>query len=236
MRALRITLIVLLVLGGLFVGVDRLAVNYAEGELADRARAARGAESAEASVNGFPFLTQLASKELESVDITLSGVTASSDGRTLQVDEFDVRARDIQLADDFRGGVAAEATGTAYITYDALSAAADEGVTISHGGDAAADGQAKVEVTGRVRVPLLDRTIEESTVSTLTVENGDTIRLHADEVPGSSIPGVEELIRERIDYTRRIDGLPAGVELTGVEATEDGVQVEFAGERIDLAG
>ncbi|MFB7075807.1 DUF2993 domain-containing protein, partial [Streptomyces sp. NPDC056290] len=39
MRALRILLIVLVIVGGIFVIVDRVAVNLAEGEAADRLKA-----------------------------------------------------------------------------------------------------------------------------------------------------------------------------------------------------
>ncbi|MBW1604299.1 DUF2993 domain-containing protein [Streptomyces sp. JJ66] len=229
-------LILLLIVGGLFVAADRLAVNYAEGKLADRARTARGgAEDAEVTINGFPFLTQLADRELESVDITLNGVTASGEGQTLQVNEFDVKARDITLNDSYSGGVAAKATGTAYLTYEALTEAAAEGVSIAYGGETA-EGEPKVQVTGQVQVPFLGRTIEGTTTSALSVENGDTIKLYAESVPGQEIPGVEGFIRERIDYTRQINGLPPGVELTGIEATPDGVEVNFTGEQIDLAG
>ncbi|MEE1930415.1 DUF2993 domain-containing protein [Streptomyces sp. TRM 70351] len=236
MRALRITLIVLLVLGGLFVAADRLAVNYVEGRLAEEAKSARGAQEAEVSVRGFPFLTQVASRELDAVDVTLGGVTARSGSRSLQVSEFEIQARRIALSESFTSAVAQTATGTAHVTYADLSAAAEEDVTISYGGPAEGGGASTVKVTGSARVPGLDRTVEASTTSTLTVEDGDTIRLHADEVPGEGIPGVEELIRQRIDFTRQIDGLPAGVRLTGIEATEDGVDVRFAGERISVTG
>ncbi|WP_431780920.1 LmeA family phospholipid-binding protein [Streptomyces chumphonensis] len=234
-RGLRITLVILLVLGGLFVGADRLAVHFAEDRLADEVRAARSAEDVEVSIGGFPFLTQIAGRDLESVDITISGMTTNSGERTLEVRKFDVRARDIALNSSYSGGVAQEATGTAYLTYEDLSAAADEGVSLAYGG-AAEGGASKVEVTGSVYVPLLDRTIERSTTSTISVENGDTIRLRADEVPGEGIPGVEELIREKIDYTRQINGLPSGVALTGIKATEDGVEVAFSGSRVSVTG
>ncbi|MCZ7415022.1 MULTISPECIES: LmeA family phospholipid-binding protein [unclassified Streptomyces] len=234
-RGLRITLIVLLVLGGLFVAVDRIAVNYVEGRIADEVKASRNAEEAEVSVGGFPFLTQLASRELDSVDIRLSGMTTSSGDRTLEVREFDAHASDIDLADDFSGGVAAETTGTAHLTYEALSAAAEEGVTIGYGGTAE-NGGTKVKVTGSVTVPVLGQTLEHSTTSTISVENGDTVRLRADEVPGADLPGVEELVRQKIDYTRQLTGLPSGVSLTGIKATEDGVEVTFSGRQVSVTG
>ncbi len=45
MRALRILLVIAVVLGGIFVIVDRVAVHFAEGEAADRVRASEGLAS-----------------------------------------------------------------------------------------------------------------------------------------------------------------------------------------------
>jgi hypothetical protein len=42
MRALRILLIIVVILGGLFVAADRLAVHFAEGEVADRLKTQEG--------------------------------------------------------------------------------------------------------------------------------------------------------------------------------------------------
>ncbi|MEK8171442.1 hypothetical protein NKH77_24475 [Streptomyces sp. M19] len=41
-RALRTTLIVVVVLGGLFVGADRLALHFAESEVADKIKSTQG--------------------------------------------------------------------------------------------------------------------------------------------------------------------------------------------------
>lgn len=60
MRALRILLIVVVVLGGLFVLADRLAVHFAEGEAADKLRTSENlASTPDVSIKGFPFLTQV---------------------------------------------------------------------------------------------------------------------------------------------------------------------------------
>ncbi|MDK1472378.1 DUF2993 domain-containing protein [Streptomyces sp. 549] len=235
MRALRITLIIVFVLGGLFVGADRLAVKLVEDRITDEVRSARDANSVDVSVNGFPFLTQVLAKELESVDIRLSGVTQDIAEGSLRVSEFDVEARDIRLSDDYSGGVADRADGSALLTYEDLTAAAQEGVRVEYGGPAQA-GEAKVKVTGSVNVPVLDKPLERSTTSTVSVENGDTVRLRADAIPGSDIPGIEDLIRQRIDYTRTIDGLPDGVRLEKIEANQRGVTVHFSGSDVNVTG
>lgn len=57
-RSVRILLIVLVILGGLFVGADRLAVGFAEDEAAEKLRTSEGlSETPDVSIKGFPFLT-----------------------------------------------------------------------------------------------------------------------------------------------------------------------------------
>lgn len=235
MRALRITLIVLLVLGGLFVGADRLALKLVEDRLSDELKESQGAGDAEVSINGFPFLTQVATKELDNVEAKLTGLTTRSGERALRVSEFELRGRGIEISGDFSSGVAGSAEGTAFVTYEDLSAAADDGVTVGYGGSAS-EGEAKVKVTGTIEVPVVGREVERSTTSTISVEGGDTVRLHADSIPGSELPGVEELVRKKIDYTRKIDGLPEGVRLNGVKATRNGVEISFSGQDVKVTG
>lgn len=235
MRALRITLIVLLVVAGLFVGADRLALKLVEDRLSEEIQKTQDASDAEVSVRGFPFLTQVAFKELDEVDAKLTGVTTNDGDRDLRVTEFEIKARDIRISDNFSSGRAQTAEGTAYVTYKDLSRAADREVTIGYGGPAQ-EGEAKVKVTGTIEVPILGREVERSTTSTVSVEGGDTVRLHADSIPGSDVPGLEDIIRQKIDYTRKIEGLPEGVRLNSVKATRTGLELSFSGEDVKVTG
>ncbi|MFF8832244.1 DUF2993 domain-containing protein [Streptomyces sp. NPDC015131] len=230
MRALRILLITAVVLGGLFVLADRLAVNYAEDEAAERIRASQGLTGpAEVSIDGFPFLTQVMGKELDRVDVTLTGVEASAGGRKVRVTEMKAALERVRLEDNFSRAVAASATGTARISYADLGAASEEDVTVGYGGNG------KVKVTGTVDVPVLG-SITRSVLSSVSITGGDTIRVRADKVPGEGLPGVEDRIRERTDFDRQIGGLPTGLKLRKVEATSDGVVISVSGTNVALAG
>ncbi|MEV4948219.1 DUF2993 domain-containing protein [Streptomyces sp. NPDC053755] len=228
MRALRVLLIVAVVLGGLFVGLDRLAVNYAESEAADRVRLGPGrAGSTEVDIKGFPFLTQLMDKRLDEVDVKLTGVEATAGSRRIRISEMTAALHDVTVNGDYSSARAGSATGTALISYADLTAASDRDVTVAYGGNG------KVKVTGGIEI--LGRTVTRSVISTVTVTGGDTIRVRADEVPGEGIPGVEGLVRERTDFDRRIGGLPAGMKLEKVEAREDGVAIAVTGKDVVLA-
>ncbi|AWK09887.1 DUF2993 domain-containing protein [Streptomyces spongiicola] len=229
MRALRILLITAVVLGGLFVAADRLLLDYAEQEAAERVEARQGSSgTTEVSIAGFPFLTQVAGKELERVDVTVRGAEASAGGRRIVVTEMSAALHDVRLGGGFSSATATTATGTARISYADLARAADEAVTLAYGGDG------KVKVTGSVDIA--GRTLSRGVVSTVSLVDGDTIRVRADEVPGEGIPMVESLIRQKTDFDREISGLPQGMELEKVQAEEDGLVITVSGRNVPLTG
>lgn len=238
MRALRIGLVILVVLAGLFVAADRIAVNLAEDEVAKKLKSELGSASSEdpdVSIEGFPFLTQVAGKKLDKVTASLKGVTAKAGGREVRLSRIDLAAGDVKVGDDYNSAVAEHATGTVHLSYADLSNAADDGVRVGYGGKNTA-GKDQVKVTASVTIPLVGKAIERSVYSTVSVSGSDTVRLHADKVPGSKIPGVEDAIRKKIDFDRTIDKLPEGLKLEKVEADKDGVDVAMEGTGVHLAG
>ncbi|GAA2427807.1 DUF2993 domain-containing protein [Streptomyces macrosporus] len=229
MRALRILLIFLVILGGLFVGADRLAVGLAEDEAAAKIKSAKGlSEQPSVEIHGFPFLTQVLGKELESVDATLDGLTVQVGGRDVDVTEVDVALDGVRLENNFSSAVAARATGSARIAYEDLTAATGtEGATVGYAGkERAARNQVKIDV---------DLAVARLTVhSTVSVRNGTTIALRADDLPG--IPVAEDVARGQIDRELEITGLPEGLELEKVEVDAEGVVLRLTGTDVTLIG
>ncbi|MEU1123633.1 DUF2993 domain-containing protein [Streptomyces sp. NPDC005899] len=231
MRALRILLIIAVVLGGVFVAVDRAAVYFAESEAEDRITfSGAAAGSTDVSIKGFPFLTQIAGRELDRVDVTVTDLRASAAGRSIRISEIRARLREVTLGAGYTSATASRAGGTAVVSYADLTAAADDGVTVAYGGDG------KVKVTGTIRIPLLDRTVSRSVLSTVTLVDGSTVKVHADKVPGEGIPGLEGLVREKTDFEREIGGLPDGLKLEGIEVTPEGLEISLTGSDVRLAG
>ncbi|MFJ6697025.1 DUF2993 domain-containing protein [Streptomyces sp. NPDC091272] len=231
MRALRILLILVVIFGGIFVAADRLAVNYAEGEVASRVRTSQGLSAEpQIDIKGFPFLTQLLGKKLDQVDVTMDGVEASADGKKLTVGQMTAELHDVALENNFSSATAARATGTAVISYDDLTrAAGDEDVKLAYGGNG------KVKVTGSVSV--LGREFTRSVLSSVSLKNnGKSIAVRADEVPGQGIPGLEGMIRKKIDFERPIGGLPNGLVLQKITPVETGMEIGVTGTDVHLAG
>ncbi|WP_103510955.1 DUF2993 domain-containing protein [Streptomyces sp. SM13] len=229
MRALRILLVLVVVVGGLFIAVDRAAVWFAESEAEDRVTISGGGPATtEISIKGFPFLTQLAGSQLDRVDVSLTGMETSAAGRAMRVSEVRAELHDVKLGSGYRSATAARATGTALVSYEDLTAAASDGVVVEYGGNG------KAKVTGTVEV--LGRPISRSVLSTVARVDGHTIKMHADKVPGEGLPGVEELIRKKTDFEGDVDGLPKGLELHQVKVTEKGLEISVTGSDVALTG
>ncbi|WP_327709763.1 DUF2993 domain-containing protein [Streptomyces sp. NBC_00464] len=229
MRALRILLIVVVVLAGVFIAVDRAAVYFAESEAADRV-VVSGARtgSTEVSIKGFPFLTQVAGSELDEVDVKVTGIEATAGGHALRISRMDAELRQVRLTDGFSGATATRASGTAVISYEDLTKAASDGVAVEYGGNG------KVKVTGAVNI--LGRTMSRSVLSTVTLVDGHTVRVHADKVPGEGIPGLEGLVREKTDFEREVGKLPNGLKLEKIQPTAAGLEISVTGTDVRLAG
>ncbi|WP_406726720.1 DUF2993 domain-containing protein [Streptomyces sp. GD-15H] len=246
MRALRILLIIVVILGGIFVIVDRVAVNFAEGEVADRLKSTENlATTPDVSINGFPFLTQVAGGTLDEVQIGIEGYEATTgDGaKSIRIDDLRADMEGVEFSGDFSSATAAAATGTATVTYDELLKTAKSeptrvapGVTasvvgLSDGGD----GKIKVTVEATVLGTKLPEPI--SVLSSVTVVDGDTVRVQADALPKfGGVEIAETRVREITDFEQTINGLPGGIKLDKVEAAEAGVHINVKGSHVRLAG
>lgn len=229
MRVARIVLIVLVVLGGLFVAADRIAVSVAQGKAASRAQSTQGLTSKpKVKITGFPFLTQVLSGKLDDVKVSADDIAAGSGDRSVRIDSFRADLYGVKLSNGFSHAVADSADGHAFITYADLSKAAPQGVAVSYA-TPAADGTPRVKLTGTVVGARL------SVLSTVTLK-GDTITLHAEHLPTAiTALGLESRVRHEIDFSSEVRHLPANLELTKVTTTPDGISVEVSGKNVVLA-
>ncbi|MER6258721.1 DUF2993 domain-containing protein [Streptomyces sp900105245] len=248
MRGLRILLILVVVLGVLFVVVDRVAAYFAEGEAADRIRATENlAATPDVDIRGFPFLTQLAGGSLDDVRVGIDDYEADTGeaGRTLRIDRLTADMKGVEFSGDYSSATADSATGTATIAYDELLRAAkaapsDVGlgvkaqlVGLSDGGDG------KIKVAVRIQGAIagavhIDKTV--SVRSSVTVEH-NRVQVHADSLPViGGLALAENRVRSITDFRQAVDRLPGGIELDKVQAAPDGVEITVKGSDVRLAG
>ncbi|MGW8066502.1 LmeA family phospholipid-binding protein [Streptomyces ziwulingensis] len=245
MRALRILLIVVVVLGGLFVIADRVAVNFAEGEAAERLRSTENLPSTpDVSINGFPFLTQAVAGELDDVEVGIDDYPASTGegAESIRVDELRAHLRGVEFSSDFGSATAATATGTATVGYDELmKAAKSEPTDIAPGVTAKVvglsdGGNGKIKVSLQATVLGVELPEPVDVLSSVTVKD-DHVEVVADGLPeigGKQL--AESRIRAITDFQQTIDELPGGIELDKVEAAKDGVDITVQGSNVRLAG
>ncbi|MFH8467342.1 DUF2993 domain-containing protein [Streptomyces sp. NPDC017991] len=252
MRALRILLIVTIVLGGLFVIADRVAVGFAEDEAADRLKTNEGLSSTpDVSIKGFPFLTQVVGGELDEVQVGIKDYEADTSGATngtdadvpakIRIDNLTAQMRGVAFSGDYSSAKAATATGTATISYaELLKAAKAEPVDVAAGVTAqvvglsdGGNGKIKVEVEATVLGTKLPRPV--SVLSSVSVK-GDNVVVNADSLPNLGVQLAEDKVRLITDFQQKIDGLPGGIKLDKVEAAAKGVDIDVKGSDVSLVG
>ncbi|MFE9768917.1 DUF2993 domain-containing protein [Streptomyces sp. NPDC005808] len=247
MRALRIFLVVAVILGGLFVIADRVAVGFAEDEAANRIKTTEGLTSTpDVTIEGFPFLTQALGGELDDVKIGIKDYEASTSGTgaaagTIRIDDLNAEMHGVVFSGSYSTATANTATGTATISYaELLKAAKTEttdvttGVTaqvvgLSDGGN----GKIKVTVEATVFGTKLPQPV--SVLSSVSVE-GDTVKVHADSLPSLGVDLAEDTVRSVTDFEQKIDDLPGGIQLDKVEVAKDGVDISVKGSDVRLVG
>ncbi|MEU1270832.1 DUF2993 domain-containing protein [Streptomyces sp. NPDC005799] len=246
MRALRILLIVVVILGGLFVIADRVAVHFAENEAADKVKATENlASTPDVSIKGFPFLTQVASGKLDDVRIGIkdyeadTGNTTAGAPKSIRIDDLQADMKGVTFTGDYSSATASTATGTATIAYDELlKAAKSQPTQIIPGVNAQVvglsdGGSGKIKVDVKVTAAGASQTYP--VLSTVTVD-GDTVKVHADNLPKLVVDLADARIRSITDFQQTIDRLPGGVKVDGVQAAKNGVEITVKGSNVKLAG
>lgn len=251
MRALRIFLVVAVILGGLFVIADRVAVGFAEDKAADRIRSSEGlAATPDVSIEGFPFLTQVAGGELDDVKIGIKDYEASTEGAkgtsgasgTIRIDELNAEMHGVSFGGGYSSATASSASGSATVSYAELLKTAKSqptevvpGVTarvvgLSDGGN----GKIKVDITATIAGAKQTQAV--SVLSSVTVVGGDTVRVKADGLPKLGVDLADGRIRAITDFEQKIDGLPGGIKLDTVKAAANGVDISVKGSDVKLVG
>ena len=232
MRAARRLLIVLLVLFGLFVAADRLALHFAESEAASKIQSARNLpQKPSVSIGGFPFLTQLASSKFDEVKVTSPELTVNDGkgGPDIRLQDFAIDGKGVRVTGDYSGIVADSGTGSAEISYADLSGALPNHVTVAYGGS-----PGKVKVSGTVDVPVLGKQNVSGTAS-VSVANGSSISL-SDLGGISGVPaGLGDIVASVLEPKLQIAGLPSGLKLDSVQAGPDGIAVAVSGTDVSLS-
>jgi hypothetical protein len=250
MRALRIILIVTVILGGLFVIADRVAVGFAENKAADRIKSTEGlASTPDVSIEGFPFLTQVVGGELDDVKIGIKDYEASTSGAgsaggtgTIRIDDLNAEMHGVAFNGDYSSATANSATGSASIGYaELLKTAKSQPTQVAPGVTARVvglsdGGNGKIKVAVEVSIGGTKVPQPVSVLSSVTVVGGNTVKVHADSLPKLGVDLAENRVRAITDFEQKIDKLPGGIQLDTVQAAANGVDISVKGSNVKLVG
>ncbi len=215
-RAIIIFLVTLIVLVGLFVIADRVAVRIANNEFATQIQKQGFSSKPQVSIQGFPFLTQVAAKQFNDVKITANNEQAGP----VTVDNINATLGNIKLTSGWTSGTVGSINGTGLITFGSLAHASPVSIgKITR----VSNNEAKLTVT-------LGGLVSTSAVAKVT-KVGD--RIDVSIVSAGGLP-VSQLGLG--NFSVPLPNLPMGMTLQSVSVTTQGVLVHITGHDVAFGG
>jgi hypothetical protein len=229
MRAL---LIVVLLLLGLAVVGDRVAVGIAEDRVGQElASKGRLAGTPNVDIAGFPFLTQAVAGRYDDVRISLTADELGQPEGTRA--DIALHGVHVPLSSVLSGSVTEvpvdRIDGTARLSYALLSAQLGGDATVRREGDG-------LRITKTVE--LLGQTFPLTATGTVAMD-GDELVIDVERAFGAGVDVPEFLVTrvsDLLDLRYTVPALPFGLQLTGVHPAEDGVDVQVAARDTVLSG
>jgi hypothetical protein len=214
-------LVVVVLLVGLVVLVDRVAVSVAEDEVGQQIAEKGGLTGAPGvDIAGFPFLTQALGGTYDDVQVSLTAADLGQpEGTRADVALHGVH---VPLSAVVSGSLAEVPVdtieGTATVSYPLLSSQLGPDTELTPEGD-------RLRITRTVEI--LGRQFRLTAVGELALE-GDDLVVDVQEATGAGVevPGfLLEQAADLLDLRYRVPELPFGLQLIGVRPAADGVDI-----------
>ena len=212
--------ITVLVLVLVLVLADRAANAYAEDQMASQIQSSLALSGKPSvTIQGFPFLTQLAARNLRTVDVNASNETAGPGGQleiaslTATLHGMHIHGTNSATVDQF--------TASALVTFTALANAGGipQGITLS------ADGPNQIKAT----VDILGFSSDATAKVTQVGPNKINVKV-------TNFGGVPaDVLGSLTDFNITIPKLPAGVTIQSISITQQGLRITAAGTNTTLS-
>jgi LmeA-like phospholipid-binding len=238
-------IVLLVVLVGLFLAVDRVAAYAASQELASQAQKELASREVTTPskptvvIGGFPFLTQVVRGRYDKVTIHARSLT----GRGVTVDALDVTATGIHAKAtalmNGRGDVTADnVTGTARVGWAAVTSLIKTSGTGMNGVSVSALPDGRVEM----KTPVSVLGVTTNVVATGTVGvSGSVVHISITRVQaqgGDIPPGLSSIIgslKTALSVNVNIPPLPYHLKISSVRSTVEGIVVTAYAQNVALA-
>jgi hypothetical protein len=211
----------LVLLLGVLALVDRVAVGFAEGRVAEQI-AENGALRAtpEVDIAGFPFLTQAVAGRYDDVRISLTAAELGQPEGTRA--DLALHGVEVPLSAAVSGSVrevpVERIDGTVTLSYALLSSQLAGDTTLTPEGDG-------LRITRTVE--LLGQRLPLTAAGTVTLEGSDLV-VDVSEAAGAGVdvPGwLLSQAADLLDLRYTVPALPFGLQLTSVTPADDGVDI-----------
>jgi hypothetical protein len=229
MRALLITLVVLL---GLAVVADRVAVRFAENKVGDELASQAGLSgSPGVDITGFPFLTQAVAGNYHDVRISLTADELGQPAGTRA--RVSLHGVHVPLSSVLSGSVDSvpvdRVDGTATLSYALLAGQLGGDTTVRREGNG-------LRITKTVEIA--GYTLPLTAAGTVTLDGNDLV-VDVQQASGVGVDVPSFLVRrvsDLLDLRYSVPALPFGLQLTGVRPVADGVAVTVQARDTVLSG
>jgi hypothetical protein len=243
-RGLLIGFIVLLIILGivLFVG-DRVGRSYAERIISDKvaeqvSNQKATSEKPDVTIEGFPFLTQVAHGRYDEIKIELADFSGPADQngtKKIKLPLLDIRAKDVRASlDTLRSGgniVAGAVTGTGTLDYRQLASLIDQpGLTLT---------EKNGQLTGAAKVQALGQSFNVTGAAKLSVSDGVVhVRFaNVDSPDLPNLPGIKALVAgyaDKLGIDVQVPTLPLKLKVQKVQPQADGLQFTAGASNVTL--
>ncbi|BBH65022.1 hypothetical protein ACTI_17070 [Actinoplanes sp. OR16] len=233
-----VVVLVLLLIGGAFV-LDRVGKSYAERELGDRVAAEVAAQNAtsgtpDVTIEGFPFLTQVASGDYQEVKIALPDFSAPDGANgTVRMSLLDISAQDVKAPlDTLRNGgdvIAGAVAGAGTIGYAEITNLVNQDGLKLEEKDGKLIASVQLEIPGQ-------QPIEVTGTTNLVVEDGG-VTVKFSEVTSKDLPAFPFLqsMIDALSYQLKIPELPLNLVVREVQVLPEGLRVTAGAQNVNLS-
>ncbi len=220
MRRLVLVIVAVLVLLGIadFVG-ERVVESRVAAQIDENLEVA----GTTVDIAGWPFLTQVLRNDFGRIDVSLPTVERAVGAGALRVERIRVRLHDVSTSDRYTTVAARSADGSGLIPFEQFDRL--QPLSVGYGGTGE-DGRGYLELSVPSLSDLSVRVVPD-------VVDGFSLDF---EAPERSSGVVSALISRFLSQTMEVSGLPAGVTITEVQATPDGLWVALTGDGLRLGG
>ncbi|MGI8667876.1 MAG: LmeA family phospholipid-binding protein [Jatrophihabitans sp.] len=235
-RRWRGPLIFLLLVAVLLVVLDRVALVVAEHRIAAKVQSSQQLDTRPSvSIEGFPFLTQVAAGHFHAATLSAADLVVGDSGRTVRLSTLHARVSGIRTSRNFSSATADQVNGTVTLSYPELSRAV--GVNLAYDGGTV-DGNGRVKAIKSVSV--LGKTVSGAVSAEVRVVGGNQLVFSAIQVglpqAGVLVPqAITDELSAVFKNQLSLKGLPFGLQIQRLIAGPDGVQVSATAQHVTLS-